>query len=54
MIWAGRRESGIRYESSSGYAFIIGGIIKGIIGMVLYSKAFQKCDADEKRREEEE
>ena len=33
------RSSGRRYDSSSRHAFIIGGIIKGIIGMVLYSKS---------------
>ena len=42
------------YDSSSGHAFIIGGRIKGTIGMVLYSKACQKCDAAEKRVEEAE
>ena len=31
--------SGRRYDSSSGHAFIIGARSKGIIGMVLYSKA---------------
>ena len=46
--------SGRGYDSSSGYAFIIGARIKGVIGMVLYSKAFRKCDAAEKRREEAE
>ena len=43
-----------RYDSSSGHAFIIGARIKGIIGMVLYSKACRKCDAAEKIREEAE
>ena len=38
MGWQNRL-SGRRYYSSSGHAFIIGGISKGIIGMVLYSKA---------------
>ena len=42
------------YDSSSGHAFIIGTRSKGIIGMVLYSKACRKCDAAEKRREEAE
>ena len=37
--------SGRRYDSSSGHAFIIGARRKGIIGMVLYSKACPKCDA---------
>ena len=32
--------SGRRYDSSTGNAFIIGGISKGIIGTVLYSKSF--------------
>ena len=45
---------GRRYESSSGHAFIIGGISKGIIGMVLYSKACRKCDGEYKRGEEAE
>ena len=31
--------------------YIIRASSKGIIGMVLYSKAFQKCDAAKKRRE---
>ena len=34
-----KRSSGRRYDSSSGHAFIIGGRRKGIVGMVLYSKA---------------
>ena len=46
--------SGRRYDSSSGHAFIIGERSKGIIGMVLYSKAFRKCDAAEKILEEAE
>ena len=37
--------SGSRYDYSIGHAFIIGGRSKGIIGMVLYSKAFRKYDA---------
>ena len=53
MGWQ-KRSYGKRYDSSSGHAFIIGARIKGIIGMVLYSKAFRKCDAAEKRREEAE
>ena len=40
-----KRSSGRRYDSSSGRAFIIGARSKGIIGMVLYSKAFRNCDA---------
>ena len=51
MGWQ-NRSSGRRYDSSSGHAFIIGERSKGIIGMVLYSKDFQKCDAAEKRGEE--
>ena len=43
--------SGRRYYSSSGHAFIIGGISKGIIGIALYSKACQKFDAADKRLE---
>ena len=38
MGWQ-KRSSGRRYDTSSGHAFIIGGISKGIIGMVLYYKA---------------
>ena len=49
-----KRSYGRRYDSSSGYAFIIGGRSKGIIGMVIYSKAFRKCDASENRGEEAE
>ena len=37
--------SGRIYDSSSGHAFIIGARSKGIIGMVLYSKACRKCDS---------
>ena len=44
MGWQ-KRSSVRRYDSSSGHAFIIGGRSKGIIGMVLYSKACQKCDS---------
>ena len=53
MRWY-KRSSGRRYELSSGYAFIIGEISKGIIGMVLYSKACRKFDAAEKTGEEAE
>ena len=53
MVWQ-KRSSGRRYDSSSGYAFIIGGISKGIIGMVIYSKAFLKCDAMDNKVEETE
>ena len=49
-----KRTSGRRYESSSEHSFIICGIYKGVIGMVLYSKACQKCDATDKRGEEGE
>ena len=34
-----KKSSGKRYAFSSGHAFIIGGISKGVIGMVLYSNA---------------
>ena len=53
MGWQ-KRSSGRRYESSSQHFFIIGGIYKVVIGMVLYSKACQKCDATDKRGEEAE
>ena len=53
MGWQ-KRSSGRRYDSSSGHAFIVGGRIKGIIEMVLYSKAYRKCDAVEKIAEEYE
>ena len=53
MGWQ-KRSSGRRYDSSGGHTFIIGERIKGIIGMVLYSKACRKCDAAEKIREETE
>ena len=49
-----KRSSERRYDSSGRNAFIIGGISKGIIGMVLYSKAFKNCDSTGKRVEEEE
>ena len=50
MDWQ-KRSYGRRYDSSSGHAFIIGGRKNRVIGMVLYSKAFRKCDAAEKRGE---
>ena len=37
--------SGRRYDSSSGHYFVIGGRSKGVIGIVLYSKAFRMRDA---------
>ena len=40
--------SGRRYESSYAYAFIIGVIYEGFIGMVFYSKLCLKCDAVDK------
>ena len=49
-----QRSSGRRYESYRRHAFIVGAMIKGIIVMVLYSKAFRNCDDAEKRREEVE
>ena len=50
MGWQ-NRSSGRIYDSSSGHAFIIGGRIKGTIGMDIYSKACQNCYAAEKRGE---
>ena len=50
MIWAGRIDHLVG-DMTSGHAFIIDGRIKGIILMVLYSKAFRKFDAAEKRGE---
>ena len=52
MGWQ-ERSSGRRYESSSRHALIISGISKGVIGMLLYSKACWKCDSMDKREEEE-
>ena len=49
-----KRSSGRRYDSSSEHAFIIGGGSKGIVLMVLYSKAWRKCDDAEKIEESEE
>ena len=49
-----KRSSGRTYDSSSRHAFIISGRSKGVIGMVLYSKAFRKCDSAVKRGESEE
>ena len=46
--------SGNIYDSPRRHAFIIGGIYKGVIGMVIYSKAFQKCDVAGNRVEESE
>ena len=43
-----------RYDSSRGHAFIIEARIKGIIRMVVYSKACRNCDAAENRRVEAE
>ena len=53
MGWQ-KRSSGRRYDSSSRHAFIIGARSKGIIRMVLYSKACRKCDAADNRGEESE
>ena len=47
-----KRSYGRIYDSSSGYVIIIGGKRKGIIGMVIYSKAFRNCDAAGNRGEE--
>ena len=44
MVWQ-KISSVRRFESSSEHAFIIAGISKGIIGMVLYYKVCQKRDA---------
>ena len=43
------RSPGRRYKSSRGHAIIIVRRRKGLIVMVLYSKACQKCDAAENR-----
>ena len=48
------RSYGSRYDSSSGNALIIGGISKGIIGMVLYSKSCRNFYATYKREEQSE
>ena len=53
MVWQ-KRSYGRRYDSSSGHAFIIGARSKGVIGMVIYSKACRKYDSAEKRGEEAE
>ena len=53
MRWQ-KRSSGRRYDSSSRHAIIIGEMSKGIIVIVLYSKACRKCDSAEKRGEEAE
>ena len=53
MVWK-RISYGRRYDSLIRHAFIVGGRSKSIIGMVLYSKAFRKCDDAEKRVEESE
>ena len=47
-----KRSSERRYDSSGRNAFIIGGISKGIIGMVIFSKDGRKCDASDKKGEE--
>ena len=44
-----KRSYGERYYSSSGHAFIIGGISKGVIAMVLYPKAYKQCDDVDKK-----
>ena len=53
MGWQ-KRSSGRRYDSSSVDEFIVDGRKKGIIRMVLYSKACRKCDSAEKKGEETE
>ena len=45
------KSDGSGHESSSGYAFIISGIPKGIIGMIVYSKACQRFDSRYNRGE---
>ena len=50
MGWQ-KRSFGRRYDSSSGHVYTIGARSKGVIGMLLYSKACRKCNAAEKRRE---
>ena len=40
-----KRSHGRRYKSSSGHTFIISGKYKGVIDVVLFSKAYLKCDA---------
>ena len=47
MVWQ-KRSSGRRYDSYSGHAYIVRGRSKGIIGIVLYSKACRKYDYAEK------
>ena len=53
MGWQ-KRSYGRRYDSSIGHAFIMGGISKGIIGMILYSKFCQNFDDVDKRVGESE
>ena len=53
MVWK-KISSSRRYASASRHAFIIGGRSKGVIGIVLYSRACWKCGAAEKRVEESE
>ena len=43
-----------RYDSSSRHSLIIVGRNKGIVGMVLYSKACRKCNAAENNGEKSE
>ena len=44
MVWQ-NISFGRRYKSSGRHVFIIGARSKGIIVMVLYSKAYRKCDS---------
>ena len=53
MGWQ-KRSYGRRYDYYSRHVFIIGGIYKSIIGIVLNSKASQRCDYSDKRGEESE
>ena len=53
MSWP-KRSSGRRCDSSSGQYLIFGEILKGVIGMVIYSNSYQKFDAADKKVEEAE
>ena len=50
MVWQ-KRSSGSIYEPSSGHAFIIDGINKGIIEMLIYQSSCWKFDSAENRVE---
>ena len=53
MDWQ-KRSYGRRYDSSNRHALIIGGRIKRIVGIDLYSKACHRCDAAGGKGEEVE